>query len=86
MPTVIIARKTSTAITTRLISQAVNVESWPTGVGVEEGMVELPMVEIVVKGSGVVELPVAWGIGVDSRPPALRAAATLKVLPATTSR
>ena len=106
MQTVTIPRKTTTATTTTLISQAVNVESRPTGigvgvgegvgegvgVGVGEGVLELVVDEVVV------ELPVARRTGVDSRPPkdkisecrqicstnvpALRAAATLKVLPA----
>jgi len=52
-------------------------------------VVELPVawrMEVEPAAKVVVELPVAWGTGVDSRPPALIAAATLKVLPATTSR
>ena len=95
-----VPRKPTTTTTTKTItpiSQAVNVELLSRGTEVEEGMLELPVVEVEAEAV-VVELPVAWGTGVDSRPPedkisecrqicsanvpALRAAATLKVLPA----
>ena len=78
MPTVAIPRKTTTATTTILISQAVNVELLSRGTEVEEALLELPVVwrkeveaeAVVVEPEAVVaELPVAWRTGVDSRPP-----------------
>jgi len=83
--TATIPRKTTTTTTTTPISQAVKVESLARETEVEEAM--FAVIELPVEAKEViVEVPVAWGTGVDSTPPALQARVTLKVLSATISR